>query len=128
MHITKNHEDKRAVRYLPRTLIEYWAKHPGKPPVWGEWLHGSLMHCDVTGFTAMSESLAKSGKEGAEIMAGILNQFFERMLGIANELNGIQMKFGGDAMLLYFTGANHADCAAACGLQMQKAIEDFSRV
>ncbi len=124
----KNHEYRRAVRYLPRTLIEYWANHPGDLPVWGEWLEGSLMHSDVTGFTAMSESLAKSGKEGAEIMAGILNQFFERMLGIANEWNGIQMKFGGDAMLLYFAGNEHAECAAACGLQMQSAMEEFSQV
>ena len=128
MQANQKHEHRRAVRYLPRTLIEYWACHPGKPPIWGEWLEGSLMHCDVTGFTAMSESLAKSGKEGAEIMAGILNQFFERMLGIANEWNGIQMKFGGDAMLLYFTGNDHAECAAACGLQMQSAMEEFSQV
>ena len=128
MHPNQKHEHRRAVRYLPRTLIEYWANHPGNPPVWGEWLEGSLMHCDVTGFTAMSETLAKSGKEGAEIMAGILNQFFERMLGIANEWNGIQMKFGGDAMLLYFTGDEHAECAAACGLQMQSAMDEFSQV
>ena len=93
-----------------------------------EWLTGSLMHCDVTGFTAMSETLAQSGKEGAEIMAGILNQFFERMLGIANQWGGIQMKFGGDAMLLYFKGEQHAQCAVACGLQMQKAMEEFSEV
>ena len=128
MQISENHEYRRAVRYLPRTLIEYWANNPGKHPVWGEWLDGSLMHCDVTGFTAMSETLAKSGKEGAEIMAGILNQFFERMLEIANEWNGIQMKFGGDAMLLYFTGKDHAECATACGLQMQFAMEEFSQV
>ena len=121
-------EFRRAVRYLPLTLINYWQNNPGKSPIWGQWLEGSLMHCDVTGFTAMSETLAQSGKEGAEIMAGILNQFFERMLEIANQWGGIQMKFGGDAMLLYFHGKNHAECAAACGLEMQVAMEKFNHI
>ena len=83
------------------------------------------MHCDVTGFTAMSEALAQSGNEGAEFMAGILNRFFDRMLGIAGAWNGIQMKFGGDAMLLYFAGSDHACKAAACGLEMQKAMVEY---
>lgn len=86
------------------------------------------MHCDVTGFTAMSEALAQVGKEGAELMANILNQFFERMLGIADKWDGIQMKFGGDAMLLYFGGAEHACRAAACGLEMQKAMREFGNI
>lgn len=115
-------------RHLPLTLIEHWSEQHGESSIWGKWLIGSLMHCDVTGFTAMSEALAQSGKEGAEFMAGILNQFFERMLGIANDWGGIQMKFGGDAMLLYFGDADHACRAAACGLDMQKAMSEFSRV
>lgn len=115
-------------RYLPRTLIEHWAENPDIRPVWGNWLEGSLMHCDVTGFTAMSEKLAEVGKEGAELMAGVLNQFFERMLAIAVSWGGIQMKFGGDAMLLYFPGEEHAQRAAACGLEMQSAMREFSRV
>jgi len=115
-------------RYLPLPLIQHWDHSVDASPLWGEWLHGSLMHCDVTGFTAMSEALAKSGKEGAEFMAGILNQFFERMLGIAKKWDGNQMKFGGDAMLLYFGADNHACRAAACGLEMQKAMKEFSNI
>lgn len=115
-------------RYLPTTLLRNWADSPKQNPVWGEWLHGSLMHCDVTGFTAMNEALASMGNEGAEIMVKILNQFFERMLKIGEDWNGIQMKFGGDAMLLYFPSEQHALCAAKCGLEMQAAMKDFSQV
>ncbi|MCI0505943.1 MAG: AAA family ATPase [Gammaproteobacteria bacterium] len=115
-------------RHLPLTLIRHWSDPQAQSPIWGEWLEGSLMHCDVTGFTAMSEALAKSGKEGAEFMASILNQFFERMLGIARDWDGIQMKFGGDAMLLYFGGVDHACRAAACGLDMQKAMKEFGNI
>lgn len=117
-----------AFRYLPRTLIEHWEKNPDIRPVWHQWLEGSLMHCDVTGFTAMSEKLGEVGKEGAELMAGVLNQFFERMLSIAVSWGGIQIKFGGDAMLLYFPDEDHAQRAAACGLEMQSTMHEFSHV
>ena len=115
-------------RYLPRTLVNNWNQNPDQHPVWGEWLEGSLIHCDVTGFTAMSEALASTGNEGAEIMANILNRFFDRMLGIAREWGAIQMKFGGDAMLLYFPDQQHAARAVACGLAMQTAMKEFRAV
>lgn len=86
------------------------------------------MHCDISGFTAMSERLARLGNEGAELMAGVLNGFFETMLGVAERWGGVQMKFGGDAMLLYFEGDDGAARAAACGLTMQQEMRAFRRV
>lgn len=112
--------------YLPRTLISNWIASPQQNPVWSEWLKGSLMHCDVTGFTAMNEKLSRLGKEGGEIMADILNEFFDRMLSIADQWNGIHLKYGGDAMLLLFTGKGHAKRAARAGLDMQNAMADFT--
>src|SRR5438128_797605 len=97
--------------YLPATLVEQWALRPEQHPLWGVWLKGSLMFCDVSGFTAMSEKLAQVGREGAELIASVLNGFFERMLAIADGWGGAQMKFGGDAMLLLFSGGQHADRA-----------------
>ena len=38
------------------------------------------------------------------------------------------MKFGGDAMLLFFGGEQHAEQAAAAGLEMQAAMAEFRRV
>ncbi len=114
--------------YLPATLVDHWAERPQQPPSWGHWLHGSLMFCDISGFTSMSENLARFGKEGAELMAAVLNQFFERMVGIADEWGGVQMKFGGDAMLLLFSEQEHAERAAAAGLEMQAAMVQFRRV
>jgi len=114
--------------YLPGTLVDSWARHPRQAPIWGHWLSGSLMHCDISGFTAMSESLAKLGKEGAELMAGVLNRFFDRMLEVADRWGGVQMKFGGDAMLLFFSGQDNAASAVACGLEMQKEMTKFRRI
>lgn len=114
--------------YLPLTLVDQVANHRGESPFWGRWLTGSLMHCDLAGFTAMSESLAHMGKEGTEVMAGVLNSFFERMLEIADRWNGDQMKFGGDSMLIFFDGHHHASRAVACGLDMQTAMRQFRTV
>lgn len=115
--------------YLPRPLIARCAlAGAGASAVWSEWLAGSLMHCDISGFTAMSERLARRGNEGGELMAGILNRFFERMLGIAGEWGGLQMKFGGDAMLLYFGGDAHTQHAVAAALRMQRAMAAFATV
>ncbi len=86
------------------------------------------MHCDITGFTAMSESLSQLGKEGAELMAGVLNRFFDRLLEVADRWGGVQMKFGGDALLLFFADREHAARAAACGFEMQAAMADFRLV
>ena len=114
--------------YLPATLVERWARQPQQSHLWGEWLTGSLMFCDISGFTAMSEVLTRLGKEGAELMAGVLNRFFETMLAIADGWGGTQMKFGGDAMLLLFSDEGHAQRAAAAGLDMQSAMAQFRRV
>ena len=112
--------------YLPSTLLASAARQ--REPVWWEWLDGSLMHCDVSGFTAMSESMAARGREGAELMVEVLNGFLGRMLEIAEGFGGVQMKFGGDAMLLYFEGDGHAQRAAASGLAMQAAMKPFGKL
>jgi len=114
--------------YLPAPLLRHYSSRDRREPIWSETLTGSLMHCDITGFTAMSERLARLGNEGAELMAGVLNRFFERMLAIAEQWGGEQMKFGGDAVLLFFPAAEHASRAAACGLEMQSAMREFRRV
>ena len=118
----------RLLAYLPRTLIERWSRAPAAPPIWHDHIDGTLMHCDMSGFTAMSERLAGRGKEGAELMAGVLNRFFDRMLAIADGWGGLQMKFGGDAMLLLFDGHGHASRAAACALDMQRAMAEFKDI
>ena len=126
---TADHFDQDTLRaYLPATLVDHWARCPDQQPVWGAWLSGSLMFCDISGFTAMSENLARLGKEGAELMAGVLNRFFERMIALADGWGGAQMKFGGDAMLLFYSGERHAERAVAAGLEMQAAMKDFKHL
>jgi class 3 adenylate cyclase/tetratricopeptide (TPR) repeat protein len=86
-------------------------------PVWEE--NGSLVFADVSGFTKLSEKLAELGKAGAEELTHIINATFESLLGVAYGEGADLLKFGGDALLLLFTGPEHAAraCRAADGMR-----------
>jgi class 3 adenylate cyclase/tetratricopeptide (TPR) repeat protein len=106
--------------YVPRTLVERIAAPGGDAP-WIEELNGSFVLADVSGFTPLSERLSRSGREGAELLTQIIDRYFTRQLDIARRHGGTNLKFGGDALLLAFTGADHAHRAVAAALAMQQA-------
>jgi class 3 adenylate cyclase/tetratricopeptide (TPR) repeat protein len=74
---------------------------------------------DISGFTRLSEQLAELGKAGAEELTNILNATFDALLGVARGEGGDLVKFGGDALFLFFEGAQHAEraCRAAFGMR-----------
>jgi class 3 adenylate cyclase/tetratricopeptide (TPR) repeat protein len=84
---------------------------------------GSLVSADISGFTALSERLAMHGREGAEELTVLLNECFGGMISIVDEHGGDVLKFGGDALLVLFEGAQHTDRAAAACVQMRALIE-----
>ena len=65
----------------------------------------------------MSERLAQKGKVGAEEVTEVMNATFARLLEVAYALGGGLLKFGGDALLLFFTGEEHAARACARGVR-----------
>jgi class 3 adenylate cyclase/tetratricopeptide (TPR) repeat protein len=80
---------------------------------------GSFVFADISGFTRLSEQLAELGKAGAEELTVLLNATFEDLLGVARADGGDLVKFGGDALFLFFTGDRHAErcCRAAAGMR-----------
>ena len=69
---------------------------------------------DVSGFTKMSERLARHGKVGAEEVADAINTCFEQLLAVAYRCGGSLLKFGGDALLAACSPVtDHAARAAA---------------
>lgn len=117
-----------AARYLPRILLEALCRCLDPQSAWIEPVEGSLLFADISGFTRMSEQLAELGKEGAERLTDIVNDFFSRMLDIGGLFGGDNIKFGGDALLLLFTGENHASRAIAAALGMVRATKRFKVV
>ncbi|MFN2285081.1 MAG: adenylate/guanylate cyclase domain-containing protein, partial [Anaerolineae bacterium] len=97
----------------------------------GEWLDGSLLFSDVSGFTALSERLAHQGQEGAEQLTHAINTYFERMLDILAWSGGILLKFAGDAVLVYFPAdkdGTQTHWAVRAGQRMMRAMGEFAAI
>jgi len=62
----------------------------------------TLLFADISGFTAISEKLARLGKEGAEEVNKIINNFFGPLINIVYQYQGDIYRFGGDAFLAFF--------------------------
>src|SRR4026207_1958233 len=106
-------------RFVPRVACEWDIDAPGAR--WQE-LDGSLCFVDISGFTALSERLAMRGRIGVEELTDVLNRVFGRMLDIAFDRGGSLLKFGGDALLLLFSGDGHPQQAAAAAVEMRAAL------
>ncbi|UCD99958.1 MAG: AAA family ATPase, partial [Chloroflexota bacterium] len=114
--------------YLPRYLVIDIQKDPRPGRVSGGFHYGAVLFADVSGFTAMSEKLSVLGKEGAEEVTSIVNDYFTAMLEINDQHGGDLLKFGGDALLIFFEGHLGPHKALATGKAMMEAMARFSQV
>jgi class 3 adenylate cyclase/tetratricopeptide (TPR) repeat protein len=105
--------------FLPRITID-WAR--GDDPATWQLVEGSLLFVDISGFTKMSERLARHGKLGAEEVTEAVETCFGALLALAYAAGGSLLKFGGDALLLLFTGPRHATRAATAAIAMQERL------
>ncbi|MBA3653274.1 MAG: AAA family ATPase [Actinobacteria bacterium] len=112
-------------KYLPRLAIEWAENSPDQR--WRE-IDGSLVFVDISGFTALSERLAKKGQQGAEELTETLSHCFAELLAVSYAAGGSLMKFGGDALLLLYTGDGHAERACTSALHMRSTMETVGRV
>ncbi|MGA9751025.1 MAG: adenylate/guanylate cyclase domain-containing protein [Acidobacteriota bacterium] len=87
---------------------------------------GCLLFADLAGFTAMTERLAAIGREGAEELTRVLNDFFAAMIAIVHEEGGDVLRFGGDAMTLLFPPDLSGALRAA--LRMHEEIRRFQSI
>jgi predicted ATPase/class 3 adenylate cyclase len=89
---------------------------------------GTTVFVDVSGFTKLSERLARRGREGAEDITETIDSCFEPLLGIASEQGGQLLKFGGDAMLLLFDDEDHLLRACAAADAMRTTLRTVGRI
>ncbi len=107
--------------YVPRLAAE-WDLDASEAP-WRE-IEATCCFVDISGFTALSERLARRGRIGAEELTEVLNHVFSRMLEVAYAKGGALLKFGGDALLLAFTNEDHATLAAEGAVAMRAALRE----
>ncbi len=89
---------------------------------------GTLAFVDISGFTRLTERLARKGKVGAEEMSDILSATFAGLLTEARDDGADLVKWGGDAILLLFEGPDHALRAARAAHRMRAALRVIGRV
>ena len=111
--------------YLPRLVVDWIAATPGRRH---RAVEGTVAFVDISGFTKLSEGLAKHGKIGAEELAATIGECFVHLLGIAYDNGGRLVKFGGDALLLLFTGPEHEARGCTAAFEMRRALKVVGRL
>ncbi len=111
--------------YVSELAAAALAETPG-----GGWLEvdGTLAFFDISGFTTLTERLAGLGRAGAEHINDILNLVFQRLIDEVFRFGGDVLEFGGDAMVVHFTGEHHQQRGALAAARMFKAVDDAGRL
>lgn len=78
----------------------------------------STLFLDISGFTAMTESLMREGKEGAEILSEIINRVFEPVIGRIYSSCGFISTFAGDAFTVVFSEPIRPMQAVSCAAEI----------
>lgn len=113
------------VPYLPRLVLRWAAETPDARSREED---GSLVFVDISGFTKMSERLARHGRIGAEEVTEVLGSVFARLLGVAYAEGAGLLKFGGDALLLWFAGDDHPARAVRAAHGMRATLRSTGAV
>jgi class 3 adenylate cyclase/tetratricopeptide (TPR) repeat protein len=111
--------------YVPRMVLRHLETAPDER-AWT--IDGSVVLVDISGFTKLSERLARHGKEGAEQVTEAIEDCFTDLLAAAYSNGGGLLKFGGDALLLLFEGASHATRATRSAVWMRRTLRDVGRI
>src|SRR5688572_26872646 len=65
-------------------------------------LDAVVLFADVSGFTPMSEALARRGQAGTEELTALINDYFKAMIDLIASYGGMVGSFGGDALTALF--------------------------
>ncbi len=111
--------------YFPRLVIEWITTAPDE--LHGERV-GTVAFVDISGFTKLSEKLARHGKVGAEELTTAIDTCFVTLLDLAVAYGGRLLKFGGDALMLFFSGEAHEARACRAAIDMRRALRVVGRL
>lgn len=111
--------------FVSRLVLEWAAE---TPEARYRRVDGTLVFTDLSGFTAMSERLSRLGKLGAEELTVHLDATFSEMLRVAYHRGGSLLKFGGDALLVFFWGDDHARRGVAAAQEMRAKLREVGKI
>ena len=113
------------VPFVPAFLLDWRAQ---SPDVRHRSVEGTLAFVDISGFTTLTERLARRGKIGAEELTSVLDATFGALLDVAYEHGAWLVKWGGDAVLLLFQGEQHAARACTAAIEMRVVLDVAGRL
>jgi class 3 adenylate cyclase/tetratricopeptide (TPR) repeat protein len=111
--------------FLPRITIQWIVEQPDRRV---RAIDGTVVFVDISGFTKMSERLARNGRIGAEEVTDVVGDVFSLLLATAYANGGGLIKFGGDALLLFFSGDDHAAKAVRAASGMRRTLSDLGGI
>ena len=89
---------------------------------------GTLAFFDISGFTPLTERLATVGRAGAEHINDVLNTVFTGLIDVVFRFGGDVLEFGGDAMVVLYSGPQHERRAAIAAVEMNRFMTRLGRV
>src|SRR3954463_16712142 len=110
--------------YVPSVALAWLAEHPEERHRCAE---GTLAFVDISGFTALARRLTRQGTVGSEELSDILDATFGALLAHARREGGDLVKWGGDAVLLLFTGEGPAVRAVRASADMRNELRTVGR-
>ena len=106
-----------------RSLVGH--REPLREPK-GEQFAAAVLFADISGFTALTERLARTGPGGVEELTELLNGCFGQLVRLVVDHGGDVVKFAGDALLALWPADEDLPGvtarAASCGLAMQQVL------
>ncbi len=97
----------------------------------------AVLFVDISGFTALTERLARQGPAGAEELSQLLNTYFSKLINLIDAYEGDIVKFAGDGLIALWPAADESgqlcpDCladamqqATRCSLAAREHLNDY---
>ncbi|WP_319475632.1 adenylate/guanylate cyclase domain-containing protein [Marispirochaeta aestuarii] len=110
-------------KYVPNNVIEQFEEAP-ESMLKGDNRVMAVLFSDIRSFTTISENMSP------DVLVESLNGYFEKMVDVVLEKNGIVDKYIGDAIMAFFgapvKGDNDALLSVEAGLGMLASLEVFN--
>jgi predicted ATPase/class 3 adenylate cyclase len=112
---------------LPRFILERFLRDERMGTI-----HAHAMFVDISGFSAVTETLMLHGSEGAEVLSGLLGEIFAPMVESVHSAGGFVTSFAGDAFTALFewdptsegSMAHSAEAAMGCASAIQERFHN----
>ncbi len=109
---------------MKRLIPHYVAKRYQDGIFHGNFNAASLF-ADISGFTKITERLAEHGKEGAEILSGIINEVFSPCIWAVYQRGGFITTFAGDSFTAVFPEKPVEACRAAIKIKNEVSAQNI---